>query len=244
MPDAPAKGPPAKGGKGAGLKRKVGPLPLWAWALIAAGAGWYLWRKLGSGQAAQATTQAGGSSGSTDQGNVPTAGTSGDTSGAGVSGITADQLTSALGAQQAGIESALQQSDQTQQQTMSDALAQLEAWLAGGGASGASTGGGGTGDGGGSGGGTGDGGGSGSTTTSQQPGGSNAPMWHPVAASTPNFAAKAAAQSDALRAQGAAVPFGGVVSVRKLANGATLTTYASGHQVEQAPGKTAYVVRK
>lgn len=38
-------------------------------------------------------------------------------------------------------------------------------------------------------------------------------------------------------------PFGGVVSKTKLKNGATLTTYASGRQVEQAPGKSAYVVR-
>lgn len=41
-----------------------------------------------------------------------------------------------------------------------------------------------------------------------------------------------------------AEPFGGVASVKKLANGATLTTYESGRQVEQAPGKSAYVVHK
>jgi hypothetical protein len=38
--------------------------------------------------------------------------------------------------------------------------------------------------------------------------------------------------------------FGGVVKVQTLKNGATLTTYASGHQVEQAKGKTPYVVKK
>lgn len=38
--------------------------------------------------------------------------------------------------------------------------------------------------------------------------------------------------------------FGGVVSVKKLANGATLTTFGSGRQVEQLPGKTPYVVKK
>ena len=39
-------------------------------------------------------------------------------------------------------------------------------------------------------------------------------------------------------------PFGGIVHKKKLKNGATLTTYANGRQVEQLPGKPAYVVRK
>lgn len=39
-------------------------------------------------------------------------------------------------------------------------------------------------------------------------------------------------------------PFGGIVHKKKLKNGATLTTYASGRQVEQLPGKRAFVVRK
>ena len=42
----------------------------------------------------------------------------------------------------------------------------------------------------------------------------------------------------------APVAFGGVTGTKTLANGATLTTYASGRQVEQAPGKSAYVVKK
>lgn len=37
-------------------------------------------------------------------------------------------------------------------------------------------------------------------------------------------------------------PFGGIVSVVTLANGAKLTTYGSGRKVEQAPGKPPYVV--
>ncbi len=40
-----------------------------------------------------------------------------------------------------------------------------------------------------------------------------------------------------------AKPFGGIVQVRTLANGAKLTIYASGRQVEQVPGKTPYVVK-
>lgn len=39
-------------------------------------------------------------------------------------------------------------------------------------------------------------------------------------------------------------PFGGVVSRKLLKNGATLITYKSGRQVEQAPGKSPYVVHK
>lgn len=39
-------------------------------------------------------------------------------------------------------------------------------------------------------------------------------------------------------------PFGGIVSKVKLKNGAILTTYANGRRVEQAPGKSAYVVSK
>jgi hypothetical protein len=42
----------------------------------------------------------------------------------------------------------------------------------------------------------------------------------------------------------AAPAFGGVKSTKKLANGATLTIYNSGHETEQAPGKSAYVVKK
>jgi hypothetical protein len=38
-------------------------------------------------------------------------------------------------------------------------------------------------------------------------------------------------------------PFGGIISKKKLKNGATLTSYANGRQVEQMPGKSAYVVR-
>lgn len=38
--------------------------------------------------------------------------------------------------------------------------------------------------------------------------------------------------------------FGGITAVKTLAGGATLTTFATGRQVEQAPGKTAYVVKK
>lgn len=37
--------------------------------------------------------------------------------------------------------------------------------------------------------------------------------------------------------------FGGIVSVKTLPNGSTLTTFGSGRQVQQAPGKSPYVVK-
>lgn len=66
----------------------------------------------------------------------------------------------------------------------------------------------------------------------------------PVSAKNPNFAAAAQARTTAGKTAGVAVPFGGVTSVRTLKNGASLTTYASGRQVEQAKGKSAYVVKR
>ncbi len=64
----------------------------------------------------------------------------------------------------------------------------------------------------------------------------------PVPASSADFAAGAQARTAAGAAAGVPVPFGGVVGVRTLANGSTLTTYASGRKVQQVPGKSAYVV--
>lgn len=46
------------------------------------------------------------------------------------------------------------------------------------------------------------------------------------------------------RATAGGPAFGGVVSVKTLPSGAKLTTYGSGRQVEQAPGKSSYVVHK
>lgn len=65
-----------------------------------------------------------------------------------------------------------------------------------------------------------------------------------IPASNPNFAAAASGRTIAAHAAGAPQPYGGVTATKKLANGATLTTYASGRQVEQAPGKNAYVTKK
>lgn len=65
-----------------------------------------------------------------------------------------------------------------------------------------------------------------------------------TSASDPHFAQTATSKTAAAKAAGVAAPFGGVVSTKTLKNGSTLTTYKSGRQVQQAPGKTAYVVRK
>lgn len=64
----------------------------------------------------------------------------------------------------------------------------------------------------------------------------------PTAAADPNFAADAAARSAAAIAAGVAPRFGGVTSTQTLKSGATLTTFGSGREVEQAPGKSAFVV--
>ena len=67
---------------------------------------------------------------------------------------------------------------------------------------------------------------------------------YPTPASTPNFAIAAAAKTAAANLAQAPVAFGGVTGTKTLANGSTITTYGSGRQVQQAPGKSAYVVKK
>lgn len=64
-----------------------------------------------------------------------------------------------------------------------------------------------------------------------------------VPASSPDFAAAEQAKTAAAKQAGVPVAFGGVQSVKTLNNGATLTTFESGRQVEQAPGKSAYVTK-
>lgn len=76
-------------------------------------------------------------------------------------------------------------------------------------------------------------------STPSQPGTS-----YRTSASSPNFAQTATSNTAKAKAAGVAAPFGGVVSTKTLKNGSTLTTYASGRQVQQVPGKTAYVVKK
>lgn len=52
------------------------------------------------------------------------------------------------------------------------------------------------------------------------------------------------ASKTAAKTQSPAAPFGGVVRTQKTKSGSILTYYRSGRIIEQAPGKTAYVVHK
>ncbi len=80
-----------------------------------------------------------------------------------------------------------------------------------------------------------------------QPGGANAPVTGFVSPTVVNQPTLPAASNVAARSSAAGSggnqPYGGVVSTKKLKNGSLLTTYASGRQVQQVPGKTPYVVR-
>lgn len=62
-------------------------------------------------------------------------------------------------------------------------------------------------------------------------------------ASSSDFAAEATAVTAARTAVGEQLSFGGVVDTTTLASGSTLTEFGTGREVEQAPGKAAYVVR-
>lgn len=232
-PGAPTGGAPTGGVKGR-LTAKVGPLPVYAWALIIVG-GYLAYRRF-----AGSSTGAGASSASPATPNTGdvggTVGGAGDTSGAGGGSFSAagpdpssgsyDALLALLGQQTAAL---------------GDLSAQVQAgtpYAQSGGVEpqpGAPS------------------------LTKQQPGtyldttvnAQGVTQFTPIvqshpyatAASTPDFAGSATQKTQAAKAAGQAAPFGGVVSVKKLANGSTLTTYASGRQVQQVPGKSAYVVK-
>lgn len=210
--------------KGKGLSRKIGPLPLWAWASLALVTGYFLWKRLGSSATAGSQAQPPASTAGPDTGLPATTGTSGDTSGAGSAGVDPSQLLSALGAQQSDAFSQLAQALQAQEAQLQEQIAQQLAAL-------------------------GSSGGAPTVpppdqpTVTPQPGGSNAPRitYSRVPASAPNFARAAQAQTAAFKAAGQTPAFGGVTNVRTTSTGTTITTYASGRVVEQAPGRTAYV---
>jgi hypothetical protein len=217
-PKAPPKGG-KKGGATAGLTRKLGPLPVWAWGAVLIGL-YLAYRHFASAGTAAAAPLTPSSDASTG-----TLGTGSDTSGASGGGSGGGTLT-----------------PDTPFGPGSDLYNALLAGLLAGG------------------GGRTDNLVPGDTpsipTSSPSPDAGAAPGPAAVAptvvspapqARTPatasNFAASATHATLTAQASGGALRFGGVTSVKRLANGATLTTYASGHQVEQAPGKTAYVVK-
>lgn len=209
---------PKPKGKNTFFTKKVGPLPVWAW--VATAVGTYLAYRYFSGASASTTTPA-----ATD--TTGATGTPVDTSGLGGGTVTGSSP------------------DTSGYQPFSDLISQLESQNASllsavldqgglaGGTTGSSSG---SGDGGG-------GGGGGGATASKSPY-VNGGTQKTISASTRNFAEAAVAKTAAGAATGTKVAFGGVVSTKKLKNGATLTTYASGRQVEQAPGKSAYVVHQ
>jgi hypothetical protein len=241
---APRRGKPAPGkgsssrpsGVGGRLTAKVGPLPVYAWALIIVGVGYLAYRHYaggsGSGSSGLATSGAAGSAGSGALGGA------GDTSGAGGGASTGTgegygdngygQITALLGQQgaaladlQAQIGAGTPYNPTSASDFNSDVNTTPQKAAVGS---------------------------VGKTVAATNPDLvarlTTAPD-HPYAtpASAPNFAASATAATTAAASAGKQAPFGGVTSVKKLANGSTLTTYASGRQVQQAPGKSAYVVK-
>jgi hypothetical protein len=214
---------PKPKGKTNGLTRKLGPLPVWAWAGIGLLAGWYLYRRYtgasGSSGAAVQSQQVAAATPDTSMGASPSAG-----SPAGNDQTTSD-LISSLGGENASLISAFTQvnSDVAGLAASQIAYAQTNSSM-----------------------------GSFNTQTqpaaAPQPGGSNAPLIYYMApdAVAPQANQPAPTQTttkSSAASSGGGQPFGGVTGVKTLANGATLTTYASGRQVEKVQGKTAYVVR-
>lgn len=209
------------------MTRKLGLLPVWAWAAIVAVVGYFLYRHFSSSSMASTNTAASATSPS------PAPATTGDTSTAttgtsptlDTTSTSASDLVSALGGQQASLLAALEQANQ-------DVLGLAQTQIAaaqGNGLSPSST----------------------SETqpvTGSQPGGSNAPSIFyvsPQAAAPTSSTPAPAASTVRSSAAGSAgsQPYGGVVSTVRTKTGTIITKYASGRIVEQAPGKSAYVAK-
>lgn len=227
-------------GIGGRLTRKVGPLPVWGWAFLIVG-GYLAYRKLSGGgaPAGQDTTAFTGTLGTNDNTGASSGGMGaggGLIGGGGTSDGGTQALLDLLGQTNAALADLPGQ--------IGDIYSQPPPWYTpyDNGSGGSSSG------------------------DVYDPGDTNSPpaagaaptstkgaqyntkakRWASTStkASNNNFGATAQAKSTVLKSTGKAAPFGGVVSVKKLKNGSTLTTYASGRQVQQAPGKSAYVVKK
>lgn len=200
--------------KGSGLRRKVGPFPLWVYLVVGLVLAVYLYRHRSSSSSSTASTS---SASPTDSGTVTDTGGAGGPSG--VSGSQGSTVTASP-----DYSATLEQLQQGQ----SD-IASILAGLASSGSSQAA--------------GTNvDTYGNATPDSSQGVGpGANGGYANPPPSSGGNSGP--AATPSTHQTTVAKQPFGGVVSTRKLKNGATLTTYASGRQVEQLPGKSAYVVK-
>ena len=226
--------PPAGGaGKKAGniLTRKLGPAPVWVWGAVVIGL--YLAYRYYENNKASSTAAAAGDTGTTDSTDTTPADS---TSSGGASSTPADNSSGST-------------PDATDPYAAVDSL--LTALLSGGAGAGAS-GGGGTGGGGSNPGidippavpfpGTPIAPGSVGETLPAAPTATGVTSANPPHVGT--VAATPAAPEAVTGKQITGAAYGGIVSTKKLASGATLTTFATGRQVEQAPGKAPYVVKK
>lgn len=213
---------PKPKGKNTFFTKKVGPLPVWAW--VATAVGTYLAYRYFSGanaSAAQATTPS--STDTTGMTGTPT-----DTSGSAGGTVTGSTPDTSGYTAYSDILSQLE----GQNSSLTSALLAGESNYTTSGVTGVGDGGSSSGS-----------GAPASTVTSKSPYISGSTQ-STIPVSAKNFAQAAVAKTAAGAATGTKVAFGGVVSTKTLKNGATLTTYASGRQVEQAKGKSAYVVHQ
>lgn len=236
---AEQKKPAAKNGKGgkgleAQLKKKYAGAPLWVWA-VAAGVGLYLYyRYKGSGQAAFTSNTTPTTTGTQDQGTGQSGGAGGNTlpgGGGNAAGGFDQSLLDQLNQNITGLSNALANF----QPVVGDPFATgassaaVPSYVAAPGdnmVTGVGT--------------------SPTAKSASLAGLVSSLGLHPFQTGihAVDFASQAAARSTLAQGLGFAAPFGGVVNVHRGANGVTVTTYASGRTVTQAPGRTAYVSAK
>ena len=275
-PDAKAKGKEKTAGKGGGLQKKLGPLPVYAWIIAAVGA--YLVYHFYVNRSTSATTPTAASTAGTAGTGTDTSGSTGGASGGGSAGSAGDASGAGFDAY-ASLVNTLLASNQANTDSFTKALAggtssapittnnyyTTPTTDAPAGTAGTA--------------------GTAATPTTPPVGATGAPYsliptpgqaaainppapsggpfssifqnatnvlaynqglnnpQKPVPASSPSFASQASGKTAGAAAAQVPVAFGGVANVKTLPNGSTLTTYASGRQVQQVPGKSAYVVK-
>lgn len=205
----------AKGSAKGGLGRKVGPLPLYVWLLLGAAVGYLVWRH---------GKMVGGAG--TTSGNVGAEVVSGNT--------TATPVDAALAGQPSTNYAPANQIDPSVLDSLLGSGSPLVTALNGNAdaAAAAASGGGSlyatsTGDG-----------------SASNPGGQTAVATPGTQTGGYVPTTTVATTKPATPAAAAAPAFGGIVSKIKTKTGATITTYANGRKVEQAPGHSPYVIVK
>jgi hypothetical protein len=171
-------------GKGSGLTRKLGPLPLWAWALIGLAGGYFLYKRMaGTGGPSAVASQAAQTSAETAPSSTGLTGSAGSPSD---TGQMSSDLISALGGQQATI---LQELEATNQDVLGLAASQISAAQANGVSPSSTT--------------------ETQPVTGQQPGGSNSPTYYFL---SPSLSGAPAASKPATTASVAPQPKPGVAT--------------------------------